>query len=51
MENTKFFDGKMNDPQDHGYVSFRTYDDGVHVLMGSRTDVSYRGKGIFKKSN
>jgi hypothetical protein len=48
MEDNKYYEGKMNDPEDHGYVSFRTYNDGFHVLMGSRTDTNYRGKGIFK---
>lgn len=48
MKNIKFVDGKMADPNGLGYVNFRTYEDGVHVLMGSYTDVEARGKGIFK---
>lgn len=44
----KFFDGKMTDKEGRGYVSFRTYEDGIHVLMGSYTDSIHRGKGIFK---
>lgn len=48
MKDIKYLDGKMNDQYDRGYVSFRTYEDGVHVLMGSRTEVEHRGKNIFK---
>jgi hypothetical protein len=48
MENIKYVEGKMSDPNEHGYVMYRSYEDGVHVLMGSYTDKQYRGKGIFK---
>jgi len=48
MENVNYFDDKMSDPQGRGYVMYRMYDDGVHVLMGSHTDFAHRGKGIFK---
>lgn len=48
MENIKFIDGKMSDPNGLGYVNFRTYEDRVHVLMGSYTDVEARCKGVFK---
>jgi GNAT superfamily N-acetyltransferase len=27
---------------------YRSYEDGVHVLMGSYTDKDHRGKGTFK---
>ena len=48
MATEKFIDGKMSDNEGHGYVMYRTYEDGVHVLMGSYTDKECRGKGIFK---
>jgi GNAT superfamily N-acetyltransferase len=44
----KFIEGRMTDNEGRGYVSFRSYDDGVHVLMGSYTDKEHRGKGIFR---
>lgn len=46
MKNLKYQNGKMSD--EHGYVMYRRYEDGVYVLMGSYTDKEYRGKGIFK---
>jgi hypothetical protein len=47
MNDIKFIDGKISD-EERGYVMYRTYEDGMHVLMGSYTDKKHRGKGIFK---
>jgi hypothetical protein len=48
MENIKFIDGKVSDPQNRGYIMYRKYADGVYVMMGSYTDNIHRGKGVFK---
>lgn len=47
MENIKYIDNKASD--EYGYVMYRSYEDNVHVLMGSYTDKSQRGRGVFKK--
>ena len=47
MEDIKFVDNKASD--EYGYVMYRSYEDNVHVLMGSYTDKSQRGRGVFKK--
>jgi len=43
----KYKDGILTDEKNRGSIRYRIYDDNMLEFMGSRTDVKYRGQGVF----